>query len=188
MDARRAGRPHRLSMCFSDLLGALCAKTFHTAPTNPIIRRGSVVFSRQYLSEGEKRAHSVLSRVVFVSLSCVSLTESMPFGGEGAAVRALFSLCRRVCSCIFGEVAPLGVHEFEKGALRRSGRVKFPPSCAHHAGSHGVRTIDSLRRSTHLFRYYCCPENFKTAEKYTPKPFSIGLRAFFFKKQTPKIK
>ena len=62
----------------------------------------------------------------------------------------------------------------------------MPPSCAHHAGSRGVRTIDSLRRSTHLFRYYCCPENFKTAEKYTPKPFGIGLRAFFSKSRPPK--
>lgn len=84
---------------------------------------------------------------------------------------------------------PLEVHQFEKvGHLRRSGSVKYPPSCAHPTGARGVRTIDSLRRSTHLFRYYCCPENFKTAEKYTPKPFGIGLRAFFFKKQPPQKK
>jgi hypothetical protein len=30
---------------------------------------------------------------------------------------------------------------------------------------------------------YCCPVNFKTAEKSSPKPFRIGLRAFFFEKQ-----
>ena len=29
-------------------------------------------------------------------------------------------------------------------------------------------------------------DNFKTAEKYSPKPFRIGLRAFFFKKQSNK--
>lgn len=92
--------------------------------------------------------------------------------------------CRRVRSWVCGEVP-----QFEKvGHLRRSGSVKYPPSCAHPTGSRGVRTIDSLRRSTHLFRYYCCPENFKTAEKYTPKPFGIGLPTFFFKKQTPQIK
>mgnify|MGYP000892399717 CR=1 FL=1 len=27
---------------------------------------------------------------------------------------------------------------------------------------------------------YCCPVNFKTADKSSPKPFRIGLRAFFF--------
>ena len=32
---------------------------------------------------------------------------------------------------------------------------------------------------------YCCPVNFKTAEETFPKPFRIGLRAFFFKKQAP---
>ena len=32
---------------------------------------------------------------------------------------------------------------------------------------------------------YCCPVNFKTAEKSGPKPFRIGLRAFFFEKQAP---
>ena len=36
-----------------------------------------------------------------------------------------------------------------------------------------------------FFSQYCCPVNFKTAEKSTPKPFSIGLRAFFFKKSKP---
>ena len=35
---------------------------------------------------------------------------------------------------------------------------------------------------------YCCPVNFKTAEKSSPKPFRIGLRAFFFEKQAPLIK
>ena len=95
---------------------------------------------------------------------------------------------RRVCSWVCGE-APFGIHQFEKvGHLRRSGSVKCPPSCAHPTGARGVCTIDSLRRSTHLFRYYCCPENFKTAEKYTPKPFRRGLRAFFFKKQPPPKK
>ena len=34
-------------------------------------------------------------------------------------------------------------------------------------------------------RNYCCPVNFKTAEETFPKPFRIGLRAFFFKKQAP---
>ena len=37
-----------------------------------------------------------------------------------------------------------------------------------------------------LFSQYCCPVNFKTAEKSNPKPFSIGLRAFFFKKASPR--
>ena len=36
------------------------------------------------------------------------------------------------------------------------------------------------------FPIYCCPVNFKTAEKSNPKPFSIGLRAFFFKDQAPE--
>jgi len=36
-----------------------------------------------------------------------------------------------------------------------------------------------------LFWNYCCPVNFKTAEETFPKPFRIGLRAFFFKKQAP---
>ena len=35
------------------------------------------------------------------------------------------------------------------------------------------------------FTFYCCPVNFKTAEKSSPKPFRIGLRAFFFEKQAP---
>ncbi len=38
------------------------------------------------------------------------------------------------------------------------------------------------------FTFYCCPVNFKTAEKSSPKPLRIGLRAFFFKKQAPLIK
>ena len=37
-----------------------------------------------------------------------------------------------------------------------------------------------------FFSQYCCPVNFKTAEKSTPKPFSIGLRAFFFRKKAPR--
>ena len=37
-----------------------------------------------------------------------------------------------------------------------------------------------------LFSQYCCPVNFKTAEKSSPKPFRIGLRAFFFKKKAPQ--
>ena len=32
---------------------------------------------------------------------------------------------------------------------------------------------------------YCCPVNFQTAQESSPKPFRIGLRAFFFKKQAP---
>ena len=32
---------------------------------------------------------------------------------------------------------------------------------------------------------YCCPVNFKTALKTFQKPFRVGLRAFFFKKQAP---
>ena len=36
------------------------------------------------------------------------------------------------------------------------------------------------------YAVYCCPVNFKTAEKSNPKPFSIGLRAFFFKKASPR--
>ena len=123
-----------------------------------------------------------------VSLSRVSFAESRAFGEERAR------LCARCCwvsaSTLLGvrRGTPLEVHQFEKvGHLRRSGSVKCPHR-AHTQPARGVRTIDSLRRSTHLFRYYCCPENFKTAEKYTPKPFGIGLRAFFFKKQTPQIK
>ena len=30
---------------------------------------------------------------------------------------------------------------------------------------------------------YCCPVNFQTVHESFPKPFRIGLRAFFFKKQ-----
>ena len=37
-----------------------------------------------------------------------------------------------------------------------------------------------------LFSQYCCPVNFKTAEKSNPKPFIIGLRAFFSKKSKPR--
>ena len=37
----------------------------------------------------------------------------------------------------------------------------------------------------HLFPKYCCPVNFQTAQESFPKPFRIGLRAFFFKKQAP---
>ncbi len=33
--------------------------------------------------------------------------------------------------------------------------------------------------------YYCCPVNFQTSQESFPKPFRIGLRAFFFKKQAP---
>ena len=36
------------------------------------------------------------------------------------------------------------------------------------------------------FPIYCCPVNFKTAEKSNPKPFSIGFRVFFFKDQAPE--
>ena len=32
---------------------------------------------------------------------------------------------------------------------------------------------------------YCCPVNFQTAQESSPKPFRIGLRGFFFKKQAP---
>ena len=32
---------------------------------------------------------------------------------------------------------------------------------------------------------YCCPVNLQTAQESFPKPFRIGLRAFFFKKQAP---
>lgn len=94
--------------------------------------------------------------------------------------------CRRVCSWVCGEVPLCDTSIREGGASSVQRQREMPPSCAHHAGSRGVRTIDSLRRSTHLFRYYCCPENFKTAEKYTPKPFGIGLRAFFSKSRPPK--
>ena len=38
--------------------------------------------------------------------------------------------------------------------------------------------------SVYVFNH-CCPVNFQTAEKSIPKPFRIGLRAFFFKKQAP---
>ena len=36
-----------------------------------------------------------------------------------------------------------------------------------------------------LLGNYCCPVNFQTAQESSPKPFRIGLRAFFFKKQAP---
>ena len=35
------------------------------------------------------------------------------------------------------------------------------------------------------FVKYCCPVNFQTAQETFPKPFRIGLRGFFFKKQAP---
>ena len=35
------------------------------------------------------------------------------------------------------------------------------------------------------FPDYCCPVNFQTAQESFPKPFRIGLRGFFFKKQAP---
>ena len=60
-----------------------------------------------------------------------------------------------------------------------------------------LRTLCVFRDQLILFGVYCCafvdffsqdccPVNFKTAEKSTPKPFRIGLRAFFFKKQAPQ--
>ena len=33
--------------------------------------------------------------------------------------------------------------------------------------------------------FYCCPVNLQTAQESIPKPFRIGLRVFFFKKQAP---
>ena len=40
-------------------------------------------------------------------------------------------------------------------------------------------------RYEQIIKKYCCPVNFKTAQESFPKPFRIGLRAFFFKKQAP---
>ena len=160
-----------------------CAPKLSTPPRRIPSFVGAMLFLRARRSAWA-RGERVVCRLVWsvVSLSRVSFAESRAFGVERAR------LCAR-CSWVSASML-LGVriHQFEKGTLRRSGSVKRPLSCAHPTGSRGVCTIDSLRRSTHLFRYYYCPENFKTAEKYTPKPFSIGLRAFFFKKQTPKIK
>ena len=51
-----------------------------------------------------------------------------------------------------------------------------------HNGLWAVR----FSSSTRIFNYnYCCPVNFKTALKTFPKPFRVGLRGFFFKKQAP---
>ena len=36
-----------------------------------------------------------------------------------------------------------------------------------------------------VFKNYCCPVNFQTAQESSPKPFRIGLRGFIFKKQAP---
>ena len=46
--------------------------------------------------------------------------------------------------------------------------------------------VDSLYLQDTL--NYCCPVNLQTAQESFPKPFRIGLRAFFFKKQAPLIK
>ena len=167
-----------------------CAPKLSTPPRRIPSFVGALLFLCAKLSAWA-RGERVVCRLVWsvVSLSRVSFAECRAFDVERAR------LCAR-CSWVSASMllgvrrgTPLEVHQFEKvGHLRRSGSVKCPLSCAPPTDSRGVRTINSLRRSTHLFRYYCCPENFKTAEKYTPKPFSIGLRAFFFKKQTPKIK
>ena len=42
--------------------------------------------------------------------------------------------------------------------------------------------VSMLRKE---FDIYCCPVNLQTAQESFPKPFRIGLRAFFFKKQAP---
>ena len=167
-----------------------CAPKLSTPPRRIPSFVGAVSFFRAKLSawaRGERVVYCLVWSVV--SLSRVSFAERIPFGVER---ERLCALCSWVSASMLLGVrrgAPLEVHQFEKvGHLRRSGSVKCPLSCAPPTGARGVCTIDSLRRSTHLFRYYCCPENFKTAEKYTPKPFSIGLRAFFLKKLTPKIK
>ena len=44
---------------------------------------------------------------------------------------------------------------------------------------------DSIPRGDILYLNYCCPVNFQTAQESFPKPFRIGLRGFFFKKQAP---
>ena len=134
----QAGHP-RLSANFSDLLGALCAKTFHTAPTIPSFVGGDVVFVRQAL--GVARGERVVYRLVWsvVCLSHVSFAERRAFGVERAR------LCVR-CSWVSASMLlgvrrgpPLEVHQFEKvGHLRRSGSVKYPPSCAHPTGARGV--------------------------------------------------
>jgi len=48
-----------------------------------------------------------------------------------------------------------------------------------------IPSFEVVLNKYRLIFYYCCPVNFKTAEKSTPKPFSMGLRAFFFKKSKP---
>lgn len=115
MDARRAGWSPRLSANFSNLLGALCAKTFHTAPTNPFLRRGDVVFVRQALGVGERRA-CVVCRFVWsvVSLSRVSFAERRVFGVERARLCALFLGVGEYAPGCAEWSPPLEVHQFEK--------------------------------------------------------------------------
>ena len=50
-----------------------------------------------------------------------------------------------------------------------------------------VDAVDGMRQILWGFfkKIYCCPVNFQTAQESSPKPFRIGLRGFFFKKQAP---
>ena len=62
--------------------------------------------------------------------------------------------------------------------LQSKDSLKCCPKCGHaHWVKNGFHTRDFIN--------HCCPVNFQTAEKSIPKPFRIGLRAFFFKKQAP---
>ena len=50
---------------------------------------------------------------------------------------------------------------------------------------YGWEGLEHVETGHYCIFNHCCPVNFQTAEKSIPKPFRIGLRAFFFKKQAP---
>ena len=61
-------------------------------------------------------------------------------------------------------------------------RVLSRSARASPAVKHGVSPPGTVDENIPI---YCCPVNFQTAQESSPKPFRIGLRGFFFKKQAP---
>ena len=53
------------------------------------------------------------------------------------------------------------------------------------AGNFSIKAQQGSKLRVSYIGYYCCPVNFQTAQESSPKPFRIGLRGFFFKKQAP---
>ena len=79
--------------------------------------------------------------------------------------------------------APLRSYPRRVG-LRAHG-FRFSARTDPHRRTAEARADGAHRHDTCFTSKYCCPVNFKTAEESSPKPFRIGLRAFFFEKQAP---